>query len=171
MTACPRFPCLTLRRLLFALAMLCIALLSFGYYLQAVKGLVPCPMCIVQRYCFVIIAAVALLGAALRKPCCHQTAGWVAILVALGGAFTAGRQSWLQWYPPEFFSCGRDPFSMINNIGLAKVIPKIFEGHGDCTQVDWTFLGGSIANWSFLVFCAIIVALLAALLCRRCAKK
>ena len=33
----------------------------------------------------------------------------------------------------------------------------IFKGSGDCSAVDWTFLGGSIANWSFLCFCGIAV--------------
>ena len=28
----------------------------------------------------------------------------------------------------------------------------IFRGSGDCTAIDWTFLGGSIANWSFAWF-------------------
>jgi disulfide bond formation protein DsbB len=28
----------------------------------------------------------------------------------------------------------------------------IFRGSGDCTTIDWTFLGLSIANWSFLCF-------------------
>jgi disulfide bond formation protein DsbB len=31
----------------------------------------------------------------------------------------------------------------------------IFKGGGDCSQVDWTFLGGSIANWSFVAFVAL----------------
>jgi disulfide bond formation protein DsbB len=31
----------------------------------------------------------------------------------------------------------------------------IFKGSGDCTKIDWTFLGGSIANWSFAVFMSI----------------
>ena len=35
----------------------------------------------------------------------------------------------------------------------------IFKGGGDCSQVDWTFLGGSIANWSFLAF--VVLAVLA----------
>jgi disulfide bond formation protein DsbB len=40
----------------------------------------------------------------------------------------------------------------------------IFKGSGDCSAVDWTFLGGSIANWSFLCFCAIaLTSLLLAL--------
>ena len=40
----------------------------------------------------------------------------------------------------------------------------IFKGSGDCAQVDWTFLGGSIANWSFVCFIAMGVLLLANLL-------
>jgi disulfide bond formation protein DsbB len=171
MTACPRFSCFTLRRLLLAMGLLFVAMLGFGYYLQEYRGLTPCPMCIVQRYCYAAIAVLALLAAATPKACLHKAAAWLSVLIAAFGAFTAGRQSWLQWNPPEFFSCGRDPFSMVNNIGFAKVLPKVFEGQGDCTAVDWTFLGGSIANWSFLIFSASIIALLAALICRRCAKK
>ena len=36
----------------------------------------------------------------------------------------------------------------------------IFKGSGDCTKVDWTFLGGSIANWSFVCFVAIAIVML-----------
>lgn len=171
MTACSACPVFTLRRLLLAMGVIFVAMLGFGYYLQEYRGLTPCPMCIVQRYCYAAIAAIALLAAMSRNGCLHKAVGWASIVIAGFGAFTAGRQSWLQWNPPEFFSCGRDPFSMVNNIGIAKVLPKVFAGHGDCTAVDWTFLGGSIANWSFLVFSASIIALLAALLCRHCTKK
>ena len=160
--------CFSLRRLLLAIGLIFIAMLGFGYYLQEAQGLTPCPMCIVQRYCFAVIAVLVLAAAATPKACLHKAAAILSILIAGFGAFTAGRQSWLQWNPPEFFSCGRDPFSMVNNIGIAKVLPKVFAGHGDCTAVDWTFLGLSIANWSFLVFSAAIFALLAALICRRC---
>jgi disulfide bond formation protein DsbB len=31
---------------------------------------------------------------------------------------------------------------------------------GDCTKIDWTFLGLSIANWSFVCFVAFAVVLL-----------
>jgi disulfide bond formation protein DsbB len=171
MTACTSCPVFTLRRLLLAMGVLFIAMLGFGYYLQEVQGLQPCPMCIVQRYCLAAVAALALAAAATPKACLHKAAAWLSVLIAGFGAFTAARQSWLQWNPPKFSSCARDPFSMVNNIGLAQVIPKVFAGHGNCTAVDWTFLGGSIANWSFLIFSASIIALLAALVCCRCAKK
>ena len=71
------------------------------------------------------------------------------------GAFVAARQSLLQWFPPEVSSCGRDFYGMIETFPLQRAIPMIFKGGGDCTVIDWTFLGGSIANWSFLCFLGI----------------
>jgi disulfide bond formation protein DsbB len=82
------------------------------------------------------------------------------LLIAGFGGFVAARQSWLQWYPPQVQSCGRDLYGMIENFPLQRVIPMVFKGSGDCASVDWTFLGGSIANWSFLSFCAIALAAL-----------
>lgn len=159
-------PLFQLRRLLVLIALFCLGLLAFGWYLQTYQGLEPCPMCIVQRYCMVLVALIAFLGAACPKILGQKLAAGGVILVALAGFGTALRQSWLQWYPPEFFSCGRDPFNMVNKIPLADLIPKVFAGQGDCTAVDWTFLGGSIANWSMLCFAGIIIALVIALIRR-----
>jgi disulfide bond formation protein DsbB len=140
------------RRVLGLVALACVAMLAFGLYLQHVVGLEPCPMCIVQRYALILVAIVAALGAAF-KPRGAQVAGsGLAVLLAGFGAFVAARQSWIQWYPPETASCGRDFYGMIETFPLKRAIPMIFRGSGDCTKVDWTFLGGSIANWSFVCF-------------------
>ena len=87
-------------------------------------------------------------------------------LLSLTGAGVAARQSWLQWFPPEITACGRDLFGMIESFPLRRVIPMLFRGSGDCSAVDWTFLGLTIANWSFLNF-LLVAALGAALLLRR----
>ena len=136
-------------------AVACLCLLAFGLYLQQVVGLEPCPMCIVQRYALILIAIVSGISAAIQKPAGTRLGIPLVIVLALFGAFVAARQSWLQWHPPEFATCGRDFYGMIENFPLQRVVPMIFKGSGDCTAVDWTFLGGSIANWSFLCFCAI----------------
>ena len=139
------------------IGVVCIGLLSFGLYLQHVVGLEPCPMCIVQRYVMVLLAIIALLGAmSPGKGVGLITGGWL-IALSMAGAYVAAVQSWLQWYPPEVVSCGRDFYGMIETFPLKRAIPMIFKGGGDCSQVDWTFLGGSIANWSFLAFVAIAV--------------
>ena len=117
-------------------------------------------MCIVQRYLYILVLLLALAGWA-GKGCRWHAATYALILpTALAGAFVAARQSWLQWYPPEFYSCGRDFYGMIEQLPLSQALPRIFAGSGDCTAVDWTFLGGTIANWSFVGFAAIALVCL-----------
>src|SRR5436190_2379907 len=131
----------------------CVALLAFGLYLQHVVGLEPCPMCIVQRYAMVLVALVAGVSAAIKSRAAWVAGGALVAGFSGFGAFVAARQSWLQWNPPEVASCGRDFYGMIETFPLKRAIPLIFKGSGDCTKIDWTFLGGSIANWSFVSFC------------------
>lgn len=152
------------RRIFAVVSLGCVALLVFGLYLQHVVGLEPCPMCIVQRYAMVLVALVAGFAATRSGRGTLLTSSLLLVLISGFGAFVAARQSWLQWYPPEVLSCGRDLYGMIENFPLQRVVPMIFKGSGDCSAVDWTFLGGSIANWSFLCFCAIaLTSLLLAL--------
>ena len=125
---------------------------GFGMYLQYGTGLTPCPMCIVQRYAVVAVMLIALLGAWLASRKAHAVSYALILLVSVGGAFVAARQSWLQWFPPEVATCGRDFYGMIEQMPLSRAIPQIFAGSGDCTKVDWTFLGGTLANWSFVCF-------------------
>ena len=153
------------RRIYGMTALVAALLLAFGLYLQHVVGLEPCPMCIVQRYAFVLVALLAALAATSRSRRAWVLIGLAIVVLASFGAFVAARQSYLQWYPPAVFTCGRDLYGMIENFPLQRVIPMVFKGSGDCSAVDWTFLGGSIANWSFLCFCD--VALTAALLAWR----
>jgi protein dithiol:quinone oxidoreductase len=141
------------RRVLVLICAGCVAALAFGLYLQHVVGLEPCPMCIVQRYAMLTVGLIAGLTALSRNRGVLLSGSLLALLAAGFGAFTAARQSWLQWYPPEVASCGRDFYGMIETFPLQRVIPMIFKGSGDCAKVDWTFLGGSLANWSFVVFC------------------
>ena len=92
------------RRTLLWMAAVIVGMLGFGMYLQYGLGLTPCPMCIVQRYAYIVVLILALLGAALGKCKAPIAAMGLILPVALFGAFTAARQSWLQWYPPEFYS-------------------------------------------------------------------
>lgn len=148
------------RRILALMCLACIALLAFGLYLQHVVGLEPCPMCIVQRYALVLVAIFSGVASARSQKTWIFSWSLLALLASAFGAFTAARQSWLQWYPPEFAMCGRDFYGMIESYSISRAIPMIFRGSGDCAAIDWTFLGGSIANWSFLCFVGFAVLLL-----------
>ena len=126
------------RRVLALMSAACVALLGCGLYLQ---------------HALVLVALVAGLTAIARGRGALMAGSGLIVALSGFGAFVAARQSWLQWNPPEVASCGRDFYGMIETFPLQRAIPMIFKGSGDCAKIDWTFLGGSIANWSFLAFC------------------
>ncbi|OIN90716.1 MAG: disulfide bond formation protein B [Comamonadaceae bacterium CG1_02_60_18] len=140
------------RRVFTLVSVTCVAMLAFGLYLQHSTGVEPCPMCIVQRYALFSVAIIAALTAARSKKSVWMAGSVLILITAIFGAFVAARQSWLQWYPPQVATCGRDFYGMIESFPLQRVIPMIFKGSGDCSAVDWTFLGATLANWSFVCF-------------------
>src|SRR5688500_10975503 len=135
-------------------AVICALLLAFGYYLQYVQGLQPCPLCLIQRGIFYLMLIFFAAGAL------HGRVAWVygglAFLAATGGVATAGRQLWLQSLPPDKVpQCGPDLFFMLENFPLSRTLEKLFYGSGECAVVDWTFLGLSIAGWALVWFGAL----------------
>jgi disulfide bond formation protein DsbB len=135
-------------------ALVCAALLGFAYYLQYVRGLQPCPLCMVQRGFFYLVFATFALGA-VHAPRRLGTWIYAALIVffAAGGAATASRQVWLQHLPSDKVpACGPDLFFMLENFPLARTMEKLFYGSGECAAVDWKFLGLSIAGWSLVWF-------------------
>ena len=139
-------------------AAVCAALLAFGYFLQYVQGLEPCPLCMVQRAFFYLVLVVLTAGA-LHNPSgalAKGIYGGLAFLLAAGGAAVASRQVWLQHLPADRVpQCGPDLAYMLENFPLSRTLEKLFTGTGECAKVDWTFLGLSIAGWSLVWFVAL----------------
>ena len=122
-------------------------------------------MCIVQSYALVLVALFTGLAGVFRGRGLQAMGGGLALLSAIGGAYTAASQSWLQWNPPEVVSCGRDLYGMIETFPLKRALPMIFRGGGDCSKVDWSLFGLTLANWSFVAF-AVLATMLLVLLFR-----
>ena len=145
-------------RLLYALpALACAGLLGFGYYLQYFEGQDPCPLCLVQRgfyYGVIVVFVIAALHGA--KKIGHAAYCAVAAVLALGGVGVAARQVWLQHLPADQVpACGPDLFFMMDNFRLGRILEKVFMGSGQCAEVNWRFLGLSIAEWSLACFAAL----------------
>lgn len=141
----------------------CAGLIAFAMYLQHAQGLEPCPMCILQRYAFILLGAIAL-AAAIHHP--GSVGRWVySVLIAVAGGLGAGvaaRHVWLERNPPNIYDCGADLGYMIDAFPLAEALPMIFRGTGDCSEVLWRFLGLSIAEWALIWFAIFIIAALTA---------
>ena len=148
-------------------ALICAALLGFGYYLQYFDRQDPCPLCLVQRaFYYLVLGTFAL--AALHGPskAMHRVYCVFAALFALSGLGVAARQVWLQHLPPDKVpACGPDLFFMMENFPVSRMLEKLFMGSGQCAEVTWKFLGLSIAEWSLAWFA--VLAIYALWLCFR----
>lgn len=148
-------------RLFFSLIFIvCISLLGFGLYLEHAVGLEPCPLCVFQRVAFILVAVVALIGA-IHGPnnLFAKIYTGLILLFSIAGAGIAGRQVWLQHLPEDKIpECGPGLEYMLEVFPFADALKMILSGSGECAEVQWTFLGFSIAEWSIACFTALIIA-------------
>lgn|SRR5574340_376296 len=151
----------------FVMAIGSIGLVAFAaYYLQARLDLLPCPLCVMQRIAYLLVGLIAL-AAALHRPRAGARNAYAALLLlgSLGGAAVAAWQTVLT-YRPQLASCAISPEErFLNGLPLAAWWPGMFEANGDCTKVDWTFLGLSVPELSLIAF--LFLAALAVVAARR----
>lgn len=148
-----------------ALGVGCLGLVAMGMELQNLLRLAPCPLCIFQRVLYIGLGGVGLLGFAL--PVLRTL--WFALVGAISGLgfAVAAYQSWMQAYPHLAKECSYSDPNLIERLvdWLGMQAPGMFLATGFCTSREWEFLGGSMANWSVLIFAVILLGL--ALLLKR----
>jgi disulfide bond formation protein DsbB len=137
------------RALYLIAAAVCALLIGAAMYLQFHDNLEPCPLCILQRYAYVLVGALALL-AALLPALLGRIVASLGVLSALAGAGVGVWHVWLQLHPPAVSACGPSLEYLVGNLPLGRALPRIFQGYADCTNVDWTFLHLSIPAWSVI---------------------
>lgn len=131
----------------------CASLIGYALYLQEIKGLLPCPLCVAQRMAYWGVGLTALL-AFLHNPkkIGYRLYGGFMLIFALLGTIIAGRHAWLIRYP-ESFECGISPEeAFLNALPIAEWWPAMFEANGDCADVSWQFLSLTIPDWSLIAF-------------------
>jgi disulfide bond formation protein DsbB len=144
-------------------ALISFALLAFALYLQHVKLMLPCPLCVVQRYAFVAIGLFCLVGAIGNAP---KPAASLGLLAALSGGGVAIRHIWIQAHPGV--SCGIDPVeTALNKMVTAEWLPSVFFANGECSTDYPAIIGLSIPQWALLWFVIVSLAMILVLLRRR----
>jgi len=145
----------TSRTALLLIAAISIALVGAALYLQHVQGMLPCPLCVIQRYLFLAIAIFSLAGA-LRGSV--KLGAGLALAGAVGGLAVVGKHLYVLAHPG--FSCGIDPMeTSLNKIPTATLMPWIFRADGLCENATDTLLGLSVPQWSAVWFAILTVAL------------
>ena len=115
---------------LLLIAFVCLSLVGTALYLQIVERMLPCPLCVLQRYAFIAVAVSCLLS--LTGPAMLRKA-WMgmATVATLCGAGVALHQLYVIAHPDV--SCGIDPLqTAVNNLPFAHWLPTVFVAEGMC---------------------------------------
>lgn len=142
-------------RLTYLIGLLLTCLLLFiSIYLQMYDGFIPCPLCTLQRICFIILGIWFLFGIFIHKSQLGRVfINSLAVLTSAMGCALAGRQIWLQHFPnANANECGVSLQYMMKVLSFNELVQKIFTGSAECTQLGWEFLSLSMAEWSLVWF-------------------
>ena len=134
--------------------LLILVLVRSALVIQNIYHLEPCPLCILQRVCYFGIGLWFLIFALLpQRVLLCRIHGVLQALTAGAGLFFSSKQVLLQMaHEKVASSCGPGLEYMLHNMSLPSVVQSILTGTGDCSLVDWRFLGLSMAGWSALCF-------------------
>lgn len=134
-------------------------LVALALYLQKTYSLEPCPLCIFQRIAFMVLGVLFLI-AAVHNPAQagRKIHGVLQFIAAAVGAGIAARHTWIQANPDKVFSeCGAGFDYIYETLPFREFLNWVFKGTGECSAIDWTFLGLTIPQLSLIAFVGLAV--------------
>lgn len=133
-----------------------LALVAAAVWIQLALHEDPCPLCIIQRYLFLAIAAFAFSASAQGR----RAPLWrvLALAAALTGAAVAARHIYVQAHPS--FSCGFDALEpVVDGLPPAHWVPVLFKVAGLCETAYPPIVGLTLPMWALVFFAAIALAI------------
>jgi disulfide bond formation protein DsbB len=117
----------------------------------------PCPWCVLQRFIYIVVGVLALLGALLSG-----TARRIAIGLALLGTFCGIASAlWQQLAAVNENSCDLSLAERITTgLHLDRILPQLFIAYASCADAAVSVLGIPFAVWSCAMY--VMLALLLA---------
>lgn len=153
------------RGLFAATGLTAFGLVAGGLVLAHTMNLAACPLCILQRMLYLLLALEAVAAWTLAvSPLPRRVAALAMTATALTGAGIAAYQTWLQRFAKGVSCTADQPWweRFVNWAGSQW--PLLFEATGQCSEAGWKFLHLSIAEWSLVAFTSMTIAMLAATL-------
>ena len=137
-----------------AVAIIAASTLAGAWFFQLVVGLVPCPLCLEQRYAYYALVPVAFLvalGAVRGAPRGVLLAGLAILAIAvLGNAVLGTYHSGVEW---GLWKGPTDCTGPVGNLGSAGSLLERLDTVKvvRCDEVQFRFLGLSLAGYNVLI--------------------
>ncbi|MDI9819570.1 MULTISPECIES: disulfide bond formation protein B [unclassified Legionella] len=149
---------LTYKRLQIILALVSLLVFLSSLYFQYIQQLQPCPLCLMQRFCALILFLTCFAGIYVHPLRARILVGFQ-MTIAIAGLYFAGRQLWLQALPAgQTPACMPDLEVLIRYFPWRDVLHALLWGAGDCAEITWRWLGLSMPAWAAIYFLFMLVA-------------
>lgn len=143
-----------------ALALAALLPLAVASWFQHVDGLDPCVMCIYERVAFFGLVGAGLLGAlAPGRVLVRASAYTLWGVSAAWGLDLVWRHVGMERDPQLAMSCSFAA-EFPSWLPLDTWLPALFLPTGYCDDVQWRWLGMSMAEWAGVIFALFLVSLL-----------
>jgi len=132
--------------------------LGFVLFLQEQDHLSPCSLCIFQRIVVFALMGIFLFGT-LHNPQKNTLKIYLGggMIISALGLGIALRQVYLQHLPADQVpGCGPGLNFLFQEYSFLDALKAVLQGSGDCAQIQWKFLGLSLANWSAFYFLGVL---------------
>lgn len=133
--------------------------LLIGAFIFDAFGIYPCPMCIVQRWCFAFAGLFALVLSISKNKHLNTLLiiGLYAFLIF--GIVFSSRQIFVQNLPIDELmsigSCGMPFSTMVEYQGLFNALKMAYQGGPSCAEDGWRFIF-NFAEWALIAFLGMI---------------
>ena len=150
---------LTFKKINLLGALLSFLLVGLALTIQTQFNLEPCPLCVSQRIVFILIGLLFLVFSFLNPTRLIKFIHLVSLLVVnIVGIVFAIKHILIQgkWItvPAE---CGIDLDYMFENFPIREAFSLLFKGTGDCSEIDWLFLGLSLPQLALIAYIMLCV--------------
>ena len=125
-----------------------------------ILGLQACPMCVMTRYVFGIIALISFFGFIAKK--LFLIDKFLIVLASMAGLAVTGKQIYLQNLSQEEINnlpmgCGMPLETQIEYFGFFGGIANAYKGGPTCAEVNWSFIF-NFAEWGFIFFLVFLIS-------------
>ena len=127
-------------------------MMDWIFFLQA------CPLCILTRYVFVLLALTALISMAVR----NKIFGRLLIAASSSiGLMVTSRQIYIQSMSLEDISqlsgCSMPFHTQVDYFGILEAVNRTLAGGPSCAEDGWRFIF-NFAEWGFLFFLIYLIS-------------
>ncbi|MSQ80432.1 MAG: disulfide bond formation protein B [Candidatus Methylopumilus sp.] len=129
-------------------------LVALAIVIQKKFNLEPCPLCITQRIIFMVLGGLFLIISFIKPNLLIKKVSLFFLsLTSIVGMIFSFKHILIQSKAIDVPSeCGVDLNYMFENFPFSKALNLLFKGTGDCSHIDWTFLGITIPELSLMAF-------------------